>query len=175
MRNLTAALCLTLAVLLGTAGGSWSAEPVKGYCLSGTKHSHSPVSGLCSAAYESGNYTTAMREWRPLAEKGIASAQHGLGTIYLNGDGVPQDYKEAVRWFKLAAEQGFPKAQFNLGVMYANGDGVPQDYKEAIRWYKLAAKQGLADAIKDALNIFLEDKEGFGGVEGIHFTSFVLQ
>ena len=36
-------------------------------------------------------------------------------------------------------------------------------------------KQGLADSIKDALNIFLEDKEGFGGVEGIHFTSFVLQ
>ncbi len=36
-------------------------------------------------------------------------------------------------------------------------------------------KQGLADAVKDALNEFLEDKEGFGGVEGIHFTSFVLQ
>ena len=36
-------------------------------------------------------------------------------------------------------------------------------------------KQSLANAIKDALNIFLEDKEGFGGVEGIHFTSFVLQ
>ena len=36
-------------------------------------------------------------------------------------------------------------------------------------------KQTLADAIKEALNIFLEDKEGFGGVEGIHFTSFVLQ
>ncbi len=38
-----------------------------------------------------------------------------------------------------------------------------------------AGKQTLADSIKDALNIFLEDKEGFGGVEGIHFTSFVLQ
>ena len=36
-------------------------------------------------------------------------------------------------------------------------------------------KQSLADSIKDALNVFLEDKEGFGGVEGIHFTSFVLQ
>ena len=36
-------------------------------------------------------------------------------------------------------------------------------------------KQALADSIKDALNVFLEDKEGFGGVEGIHFTSFVLQ
>ena len=36
-------------------------------------------------------------------------------------------------------------------------------------------KQSLADALKEALNVFLEDKEGFGGVEGIHFTSFVLQ
>ncbi len=36
-------------------------------------------------------------------------------------------------------------------------------------------KQSLADSLKDALNVFLEDKEGFGGVEGIHFTSFVLQ
>ena len=29
--------------------------------------------------------------------------------------------------------------------------------------------------INPKLNAFLEDKEGFGGVEGIHFTSFVLQ
>ena len=36
-------------------------------------------------------------------------------------------------------------------------------------------KQNLADSLEDALNAFLEDKEGFGGVEGIHFTSFVLQ
>lgn len=38
-----------------------------------------------------------------------------------------------------------------------------------------SGKQSLADALKEALNVFLEDKEGFGGVEGIHFTSFVLQ
>ena len=36
-------------------------------------------------------------------------------------------------------------------------------------------KQNLSNSLKDALNVFLEDKEGFGGVEGIHFTSFVLQ
>ena len=36
-------------------------------------------------------------------------------------------------------------------------------------------KQTLADSIRDALNEFLLDKEGFGGVEGIHFTSFVIQ
>ena len=36
-------------------------------------------------------------------------------------------------------------------------------------------KQALSVSIKDALNEFLLDKEGFGGVEGIHFTSFVIQ
>ena len=33
----------------------------------------------------------------------------------------------------------------------------------------------LAESIKDAINVKLEDLEGFGGVEGVHFTSFVLQ
>ena len=53
-----------------------------------------------------------------------------------------------------------------LGVMseFSEDDVAGRDGKEA-----------LSEAIKEALNIFLEDKEGFGGVEGIHFTSFVLQ
>jgi flagellar FliL protein len=33
----------------------------------------------------------------------------------------------------------------------------------------------LANSIKDAINMKLEELEGFGGVEGVHFTSFVLQ
>ena len=33
----------------------------------------------------------------------------------------------------------------------------------------------LADSIMEAINIKLLDLEGFGGVEGVHFTSFVLQ
>ena len=33
----------------------------------------------------------------------------------------------------------------------------------------------LADSIKDAINVRLEELEGFGGVEGVFFTSFVLQ
>jgi len=36
-------------------------------------------------------------------------------------------------------------------------------------------RDDLADKIKDAINMKLEDLEGFGGVEGVHFTSFVLQ
>ena len=33
----------------------------------------------------------------------------------------------------------------------------------------------LADGIRDAINKRLEDLEGFGGVEGVYFTAFVLQ
>jgi flagellar FliL protein len=33
----------------------------------------------------------------------------------------------------------------------------------------------LADSIMEAINLKLLDLEGFGGVEGVHFTSFVLQ
>jgi len=36
-------------------------------------------------------------------------------------------------------------------------------------------RDNLADKIQDAINMRLEDLEGFGGVEGVHFTSFVLQ
>jgi len=80
------------------------------------------------AAYDRGDYATAVEEWLPIAEQGNADAQYNLGIMYDNGYGVPQDYAEAVRWYRLAAEQGYAKAQFVLGVMYDNGRGVPQDY-----------------------------------------------
>ncbi len=98
------------------------------------------------AAWERGDYRTAMAEWRPLAEQGDAVAQYNLGLMYYKGLGVPQDYKEAVKWYRLAAEQGDADAQNNLGAMYQDGSGVPQDYAEAVKWYRLAAEQGIAKA-----------------------------
>jgi len=79
------------------------------------------------AAYNQGDYATALKEWRPLAEQGDATAQFNLGVMYNFGQGVPQDYQEAVRWYRLAAEQGYAPAQFNLGFLYDKGLGVPQD------------------------------------------------
>jgi len=98
------------------------------------------------AAYNRGDYATAVKEFRLLAEQGDAIAQHSLGVMYRNGQGVPQDYTEAVRWYRMAADQGDSDAQYNLGLMYRNGQGVPQDYTEAVRWYRMAADQGNASA-----------------------------
>ncbi|MSO73363.1 MAG: sel1 repeat family protein, partial [Rhodospirillaceae bacterium] len=73
------------------------------------------------AAYNAKDYATALKEWRPLAEQGNASAQYNLGLMYDNGQGVTQDYKEAVRLYGLAAAQGNASAQSNLGLMCGNG------------------------------------------------------
>ena len=57
------------------------------------------------AAYSRGDFATALKEWRPLAEQGHAKAQRDLGVMYFKGEVVPQDDVEAVKWFRLAAEQ----------------------------------------------------------------------
>jgi TPR repeat protein len=142
MNRFLAPICLTIAVLLGSAGVSESADYLKGY-----------------TAYQSGDYATALREWTPLAKQGNANAQTNLGWMYNNGKGVPQDYKTAVKWYRLAAEQGVAVAQYNLGFMYDQGLGVPQDYKTAVKWYRLAAEQGDADAQKN-LGVMYADGRG---------------
>jgi len=97
-------------------------------------------------AYQRGDYDTALRIFRQLAEQGNASAQYNLGVMYLKGQGVAQDYTAAVRWYRKAADQNHAGAQDNLGVMYSQGWGVTQDYAAALRWYRKAADQGDANA-----------------------------
>jgi uncharacterized protein len=97
-------------------------------------------------AYKRGDYATALKLLRPLAEQGNANAQSNLAWMYDQGQGVPQDFKEAMEWYRSAAEQGFHEAQYNLGVMYSEGRGTPPDFKEALKWYRRAAMQGDAKA-----------------------------
>ena len=68
-------------------------------------------------AYERGDFTTALRKWKPLAEEGNARAQYWLGSMYKNGRGVPQDDKTALKWYRLSAEQGHALAQNNLELL----------------------------------------------------------
>ncbi|WP_199221274.1 tetratricopeptide repeat protein [Maritimibacter sp. 55A14] len=91
-----------------------------------------------------GDFATAIKKWRPVAEAGNSVAQHNLGVIYRNGLGVPINYEEAAKWSLRAAENGHAAAQNNLGVMYSYGHGVPANDAEAARWYERAARQGHA-------------------------------
>ncbi len=108
-------------------------------------------------AFKRGDYTTALRVFRQLADQGDSAAQYILGLMYSKGQGVVQDYAEAARWYHKAADQGKADAQAKLGAMYDNGKGVAQDYGEALRWYRKAADQGNAIA-QNSLGSMYEDQ-----------------
>ena len=95
-----------------------------------------------NASYKQGDYKSAHDKFLWLAKKDNPGAQYGLGTIYEDGRGVPQDYKQAVEWYRLSARQGYTMAQLRLARLYFNGNGVPQDYIMAYTWSSLAAAQG---------------------------------
>lgn len=74
-------------------------------------------------AWSRGDYTVAIKEWRPLAINGDADAQFNLGQAYKLGRGVPVDFKLAEGWYRKAADQGHFQAEDNLGlILFQNGD-----------------------------------------------------
>ena len=93
-------------------------------------------------AYNREDYETALREFKPLAEQGLARAQGVLGAMYYDGKGVSQNDKTAVKWYRLSAEQGYAPAQFNLGLMYARGQGISQNDVYAHMWLNISASRG---------------------------------
>lgn len=98
------------------------------------------------AAYQSGGYDAALREFIWLARKGDVSAQYNVAYMYARGLGAPQNYNQAFVWFSRAAAHGDSEAQFYLAGMYESGVGVQQDYQQAIAWYRKAAAQGDVEA-----------------------------
>jgi uncharacterized protein len=97
-----------------------------------------------TAAARLGDYDTAMRLIRPLADQGDSSAQTFLGHLFWVV--IPPDYAAAASWYSKAADQGHAFAQDRLGFQYANGLGVTQDHAAAASWYRKAADQGHSGA-----------------------------
>ncbi len=98
------------------------------------------------SAYQGGDYGAAFREFKNLAEKGVAEARFVLGSMYKNGQGVRQDQAEAVRWLTLAAKQGVAMAQYSLARQYLSGQGVDKNEKVALQWLLKAARRKLSSA-----------------------------
>ena len=92
-----------------------------------------------NAAFERGDYETALRLLRAPADEGNADAQLLLGIMYQDGEGVLKDAEQAAQWIRKAAEQDNATAEFALGVMYLRAMGVPKDEAAAVRWLEKAA------------------------------------
>lgn len=102
-------------------------------------------------AYQKGDYATAIKIWKPLAEQGDANVSILLGHIYAKGMGVSPDPKAAFKLFESAAEQGYSEAQYNAGILINLGkvfasNKTQNNRKIAIKWLKRAAEQGHIEA-----------------------------
>lgn len=113
-------------------------------CASGAGHAQDLQRG--TRAYNLGDYATALKEWRPLAERGDSRAQYNLGLMFAQGRGVKRDYAEAAKWFEKAARRGHLRAAYNLAFRYLKGEGLPRDPRAAAYWLQLAAERGLDPA-----------------------------
>ena len=73
------------------------------------------------SASQKGDYATAFREFRQLAELGHLKAQVQMGIMYEMGLGTEKDYSEAAKWYQKAAIQGNKEAQKKLLEMKKKG------------------------------------------------------
>lgn len=94
------------------------------------------------AAYASGDFDTAAREFSLLAAKGDKEGQYNMGLLYEEGQGVAKNYYEAVSAYTKAARQGYVDAYFALGEIYISRSAPKKDRVEAYRWLEMAAKYG---------------------------------
>ena len=96
-----------------------------------------------------GNLTTNLRGSRKFIQLGIAVSTQYDDTVMENVD----SHQLALRSEILTAMSAFGEEAV---------DGVQ-------------GRTNLAIAIRDAINTKLEQLEGFGGIEGVHFSNFVIQ
>ena len=55
--------------------------------------------------YISQEYTTALGEWRPIPDLGLANAQLIFGLVHDSSEDVAKSNLEAVKWYRLAVKQ----------------------------------------------------------------------
>jgi localization factor PodJL len=118
----------------GTAGGDRAAAP-------GVPAEPTPIQKLAEAA-----------------KNGDIRAQHDLGLIYVQGNGVPKDPKKGAILLEQSAGAGLPKAQYHVGVLYEKGLGVPRNVQTAFLWYQRAAMQGHVRAQHNLGTFYAEGK-----------------
>ncbi len=115
--------------------------------------------GGLSEALAAGDYATATRMLRRLADDGDMLAQSLLAELYLNESGPTQNLNLAIAWLEEAAGQGSIHAMLRLGEIYKwqgamlTGGELHSAWPTAVEWFARAAEAGSADGAYQAGNI----------------------
>jgi TPR repeat protein len=105
-------------------------------------------------AMELRNYTLALKEFTPLAQKNNSEAQYYLGEIYskaniacsnskIKSSTLPANDQKSEYWYQKSAKNNNPKALTELGKIYANNK---KDYYQSFKYLERAAMQNYAPA-----------------------------
>lgn len=93
--------------------------------LAGAAFAQSPALNDGMQALAQARFGEAVRVLGPLAQQGNPEAQYAIGTMYANGDGLPQDVARAERLFRAAAAQGHEKAREQIEFLRAMRPSAP--------------------------------------------------
>lgn len=100
------------------------------------------------------------RHWLELAAaQNHDTAQIGLGTMMVEGEGGERDEKAGFAWLMRAAAAGNAAAQNRVARLYRAGIGVEPDRVEAASWYLRARRAGLTDPVMEDQLDGLTDEE----------------
>lgn len=98
-----------------------------------------------AASFENHNEARAVRHLRQLEVMGGEKGLIELGSRYMTGKGVKEDYGRAYRCFEKAASQNgklLMYAEFNLGCMHLEGHFVAMNSVKASEYFEKAATKG---------------------------------
>ncbi len=104
-------------------------------------------------------FSEAFKWFKKSALKGNKNAQHMIGLMYYDGDGVKRNYGEAKNWFEKAAKQNHDSAQYMLGLIHYYGRGVKKNFAASTKWFEKAAKQS-HDSAQYMLGLIYYDGKG---------------
>ena len=95
------------------------------------------------AAYDRGDYKTALDIWLPLARAQDLAAQRNVAHMFRKGLGTEVDLPRALYFYEAAGRAGLATAQLNAAFMHLKGEGTAVDQRKAAYWFDLAARAGL--------------------------------
>lgn len=101
------------------------------------------------ALHDAGQFKQALELLREASELGNEKAMCLLGSMYLLGEGTPENGREALRWLEKSLELGYEEASSLIGMAYATGKaGIKIDLEKGRSMIAEAAKRGDPQAAK---------------------------
>ena len=87
----------------------WLLAAAAGAIMTAPAMAQSVEAGI--AAWRANNYEEAIRQWRPLADRGDADAQYNLAQAYKLGRGVPVNLNLAEQWYAYSTDRQLGRAR----------------------------------------------------------------